>query len=79
MLMHISTASIIFELTVDHSTTVCVPVRGVVDGSLPQLPRLLYAHVVLVPAVEDTVGVRRPGTNAEDVVGQASAIGIHIV
>ena len=71
--------TVFLKLTVDDSAAVCVPVCGVVDGPLPQLPRLLHAHIVLVLAVKDSVGIRRPRANAEDVMGQPSAISVHVV
>ena len=52
---------------------------GVVDGSLPELPGFFYAQVVLVATVQHAVGIRRAGADAEDVVGQTSAVSVHVV
>ena len=66
-------------LTVDNSSTVGIPVSGMVDGSLTQFISFFNRQVILVATVHHTIGIGWTRPNRKHIIWQACAITVHIV
>ena len=73
------TAALMFPLTIHAASTVRIAVGGVIDSPLAQVPGILLAHVIVIVAVQHSVGVRRARPNAEHVVRESGTVSVHVV
>ena len=64
--------------TIDSATGVCVTMRGVVDGTFPQLDGVRDGQVKVIGRVQDTVRKRGTGAHREQVALEARTIVVHV-